>query len=229
MIKIENLSKKFGDLVVLKEISLAFETGKTTVILGPSGSGKSTLLRCIKKLDQVDSGKIYLHDKEVTKEKRLSKIGLVFQNFNLFPHFTVLENLIYAPKLLHSKTNPKIKAKELLLKLGLSNKANVKPKELSGGQKQRVAIARALMLEPEILLFDEPTSALDRESTALLIKIICELKSSITMLIVSHEISFAKAVADKIIFMEQGMALCYQDKEEFFADPDSHRARLFLE
>lgn len=229
MIRIENLSKKFGDLVVLKDISLTFEEGKTTVILGPSGSGKSTLLRCIRKLEQIDSGKIYLHDKEITKTKQLSKIGLVFQNFNLFPHFTVLENLIYAPKLLHPKAKLITKAKELLLKLGLSSKVNAKPKELSGGQKQRVAIARALMLDPEILLFDEPTSALDRESTALLIKIIYELKSTITMLIVSHEISFAKEVGDKIVFMEQGMTLCHQDKEEFFGDPDSHRARLFLE
>jgi len=229
MIRIENLSKKFGDQVALKDISLTFEKGKTTVILGPSGSGKSTLLRCIKKLEQIDSGKIYLHDKEITKEKQLSKIGLVFQNFNLFPHFTVLENLTYAPKLFHPKVKLITKAKDLLLNLGLSNKINVKPKELSGGQKQRVAIARALMLDPEILLFDEPTSALDRESTSLLIKIICELKSSITMLIVSHEISFAKAVADRIIFMEQGMALCHQDIQEFFEDPESHRARLFLE
>jgi len=229
MIRIENLSKKFGDQVALIDISLTFEKGKTTVILGPSGSGKSTLLRCIKKLEQIDSGKIYLHDKEITKEKQLSKIGLVFQNFNLFPHFTVLENLTYAPKLFHPKVELITKAKDLLLNLGLSNKINVKPKELSGGQKQRVAIARALMLDPEILLFDEPTSALDRESTSLLIKIICELKSSITMLIVSHEISFAKAVADRIIFMEQGMALCHQDIQEFFEDPESHRARLFLE
>ncbi|AVP87226.1 glutamine ABC transporter ATP-binding protein GlnQ [Candidatus Phycorickettsia trachydisci] len=229
MIRIENLSKKFGDQVALKDISLTFEEGKTTVILGPSGSGKSTLLRCIKKLEQIDSGKMYLHGKEITKEKQLSKIGLVFQNFNLFPHFTVLENLTYAPRLLNPKAKLITKAKDLLLNLGLSNKINAKPKELSGGQKQRVAIARALMLDPEILLFDEPTSALDRESTALLIKIICELKSSITMLIVSHEISFARAVADRIIFMEQGMALCHQDIQGFFEDPDSHRARLFLE
>lgn len=229
MIRIKNLSKKFGDLVVLKNISLNFKEGSTTVILGPSGSGKSTLLRCIKKLEPIDSGKIYLRDEEIIKSQQLSKIGLVFQNFNLFPHLTVLENLIYAPKLLYPKEKIITKAKELLFKLGLSSKESFKPKELSGGQKQRVAIARSLMLDPEILLFDEPTSALDKESTALLIKIIFELKSTITMLIVSHEISFAKEIGDKIVFMEQGIALCHQDKGEFFEDPDSHRAKLFLE
>jgi polar amino acid transport system ATP-binding protein len=233
MIKIENLSKKFAKDIVLKKISFQLERNNITVILGPSGSGKSTLLRCIKHLETLTSGGIYFNDIKIVsdQDRILHKIGLIFQNFNLFPHLNVLKNLTYAPSV-NAKFNSQSlddKARELLQQFLLLNKIYAKPKDLSGGQKQRVAIARALMMEPEVLLFDEPTSALDQETTTELIKIITMLKKQMTILIVTHELKFAKAVADRIIFMDHGQILCNQAAADFFQEPESHRARLFIE
>jgi ABC-type polar amino acid transport system ATPase subunit len=233
MIKVEKLSKKFDNDTVLKKVSFELSGKQTAVVLGPSGSGKSTLLRCMKYLEVPTSGAIFINKQKVSSDKDalLSKIGLVFQNFNLFPHFSVIENLTYAASFQQGLTQTQLieKAKNLLAQFSLSNKEFAKPKDLSGGQKQRIAIARALMMEPELLLFDEPTSALDQETTAELIKILLKLKGSMSILIVTHELRFAKALADRIIFMDQGQVLCDQTALEFFEEPNSHRAKLFME
>jgi ABC-type polar amino acid transport system ATPase subunit len=232
MIRVENLSKMSVKDIILKKISFQIENNDVVVILGPSGGGKSTLLRCIKGIEQLTSGSIYINDHKIISDKdpALYKIGLIFQNFNLFPHLNVLENLIYAPSICAklSKQDLNQKAIDLLQKFSLLNKTSSKPKDLSGGQKQRVAIARALMMEPEALLFDEPTSALDQETIVDLIKIIKNLKNQ-TILIVTHELKFAKAVADRVIFMDRGQILCDQDAAGFFQEPNSHRAKLFME
>jgi ABC-type polar amino acid transport system ATPase subunit len=231
MIKIKNLSKNFGKEVALKNISLEIDKSQTTVVLGPSGSGKSTLLRCIKFLEDCYKGSIFINSKEIKSagDPLLEKIGLVFQNFNLFPHFSVMENLTYAPSLKLDKTELNNIANDLLAQFSLQNKANAKPKSLSGGQKQRVAIARALMMKPDILLFDEPTSALDQETTFELVKILKNLKHNMGICIVTHEIRFAKALADRVIFMDHGQVLCDQEASDFFKEPESHRAKLFME
>ncbi|MCC2646107.1 MAG: peptide transporter ATP-binding protein [Rickettsiaceae bacterium] len=235
MIKLVKLSKKFGSNQALKEVTLEIKKNDIVAIIGPSGSGKSTLLRCINRLDNPTSGEVYISDKKANKKNiRLicQKIGMVFQNFNLFPHFSVLENLTYGPINLNGlKTeDANQKALELLKTMNLEDKANYKPSSLSGGQKQRIAIARALMMDPEVILFDEPTSALDLEIIKDLISIIEALRAqNITMLIVTHHIGFAKKVSNKIIFMEQGHVLDYMDTNLFFDNPKSHRARLFLE
>ncbi len=232
MIKVENLSKKIAKDIILKKISFQMQRNNVVVILGPSGSGKSMLLRCIKHIDSPTSGSVYFNEHKITSSQdvKLRKIGLIFQNFNLFPHLSVLENLTYAPSVCgkSDKQNLSQKAQDLLEKFSILNKANSKPKDLSGGQKQRVAIARALMMETEVLLFDEPTSALDRETTAEFIKIIKALQNQI-ILIVTHELRFAKEVADRVIFIDRGQILCDQDAACFFQEPDSHRARLFME
>lgn len=236
MIKVENLSKKIAQDIILKKISFQIQRNNVVVILGPSGSGKSMLLRCIKHIDSPTSGSVYFNEHKITSSQdvRLRKIGLIFQNFNLFPHLSVLENLTYAPSVCSNAQQQNLnqnlnqKAQDLLEQFSILNKANSKPKDLSGGQKQRVAIARALMMETEVLLFDEPTSALDRETTAEFIKIIKTLQNQI-ILIVTHELRFAKAVADRVIFMDRGQILCDQSAASFFQEPDSHRARLFME
>jgi len=233
MITIKNLSKTFGKETALKNISLKISKDQTTVVLGPSGSGKSTLLRCMKFLETCDKGAIFIDQDEIksASDPLLEKIGMVFQSFNLFPHFSVMQNLTYAPSLKekyqHDKTNEA--ANNLLKQFALLNKAEAKPRELSGGQKQRVAIARALMMNPEVLLFDEPTSALDQETVFELIKTLKNLKNDMAIFIVTHEIRFAKALADRIIFMDHGQILCDQKAEEFFKEPESYRAKLFME
>ena len=233
MIRLEKISKSFGKEQVLKNVSFEFNTKQVTVVLGPSGSGKSTLLRCVKFLEKSDLGIIYINNKQVVSErdKLLNKIGLVFQNFNLFPNMNVLENIIYAARINKSCPEDELlhRANDLLEQFLLLNKAQSSIKELSGGQKQRVAIARALMLEPELLLFDEPTSALDQETKFELAKLVQKLKTHMGILIVTHDIRFAKMLADRIIFMDQGQILSDQSAQEFFLQPTSHRAKLFME
>ncbi|MFA9381582.1 MAG: amino acid ABC transporter ATP-binding protein, partial [Acetanaerobacterium sp.] len=236
----------FGDLEVLRNISLTVDQGQVLGVIGPSGSGKSTLLRCATLLEQVDAGDIYYKDEAMvsTKEdgravyvppaqlKRIrSYFGLVFQNFNLFPHFSVLRNITEA--CIHVAKQPKEQAQsnamELLDRMGLSDKAHAYPCQLSGGQQQRVSIARALALKPDILFFDEPTSALDPELTGEILKVIRELASQrMTMVIITHEMAFARDVADHIIFMDDGVIVEQGTAEELINDPRQERTRLFL-
>lgn len=229
----ENLYKKYGNHVVLNNLNCKIER-EGAVILGPSGAGKSTLLRCINMLDTPSSGTVYYHDTRITQNNVnhiRKKIGMVFQQFNLFLNMSVLENLVYAPILTSNTSKKELEdqAYNILKKFNLHEKAKFPPKGLSGGQKQRVAICRALMTNPEVIMFDEPTSALDVESVKDLINIIRELEKDTTILTVTHHVEFAKAIAKRIIFMDQGMILDNQSKEEFFLNPKSHRARLFLE
>lgn len=236
MIKVKNLKKQFGNNVVLKDISVAIEKGEVISVIGPSGSGKSTFLRCINGLEEFDGGHILVDnedmaDKNLNIDKLREKIGMVFQSFNLFPHLTVLENIILAPVTLKkmSKEEAKVKAKELLKKVGLEEKADFYPSSLSGGQKQRVAIARALALKPDIMLFDEPTSALDPELVKEVLDIIRKLKSQkITMLIVSHEMNFVREISDRVIIMEKGEILETGTPKQIFENPSSQRVREFL-
>lgn len=234
MIRLEAISKKYGKNYALKDVSLSFDGHETAVIIGPSGSGKTTLLKCVNQLEDPTSGHVFINGIKLTNKNRNKlclKIGMVFQNFNLFPHMNVLENLIYSPVnvLNVEQDQARDKAEKLLQTFGLQEKLHSKPTNLSGGQKQRVAIARALMMDPEIMLFDEPTSALDPEVIKDVVEAISMLKSQMTMIVVTHHINFAKAIADRIIFMDKGHVLCDQPKQDFFNKPKSHRARLFLE
>lgn len=234
MIKIEGLSKKFGDNIVVKNVNFAADRNEIVSIVGPSGSGKSTLIRCINRIEEPTSGHIYIDNKKMDKrsiKKIRKKIGMVFQHFNLFPHMNVLENLTYAPvNVLKIKKKVAIdKAKDLLKRFSLSSKSTSMPSSLSGGQKQRIAIIRAIMMEPEIILFDEPTSALDPEIIGDVAKEIKALKKNMTIIVVTHHLKFAKDISDRIIFMDQGQILCDQKKSEFFKNPKSHRAKLFLQ
>ena len=236
MIHMEHLYKSFGDLEVLKDISLDVQKGEVLVIIGPSGSGKSTMLRCMNLLETPTSGSITVCGTEITakgapiREVR-QKVGMVFQHFNLFEHMTIMKNMIYAP--MKTKKIPKADAialaHELLNRVGLDDKADVYPITLSGGQKQRVAIARALAMDPEVILFDEPTSALDPEMVSEVLDVIKELaKTGITMILVTHEMGFAKEVADRIIFMDESVIVEDAPPEEFFNHPKSDRAKKFL-
>ena len=227
MIHMEHLYKSFGDLEVLKDISLDVQKGEVLVIIGPSGSGKSTMLRCMNLLETPTSGSITVCGTEITakgapiREVR-QKVGMVFQHFNLFEHMTIMKNMIYAP--MKTKKIPKAdaiaRAHELLNRVGLDDKADVYPITLSGGQKQRVAIARALAMDPEVILFDEPTSALDPEMVSEVLDVIKELaKTGITMILVTHEMGFAKEVADRIIFMDESVIVEDAPPEEFFNHP----------
>lgn len=241
MLEVRNLQKSFGDLHVLKDITFNVGRGEVIAIIGPSGSGKSTLLRCLTQLEQADGGSITVcgaemltageyKDAKTMRSIRL-KTGLVFQNFNLFPHMTVLRNITEAPVcvLRQDKETARAKAMELLKKMGLESKADAYPCELSGGQQQRISIARALALSPEILFFDEPTSALDPELTGEILKVIKELAADgMTMVIVTHEMSFARDVADRVIFMENGVIAEQGTPEELFGDSASERIRQFL-
>lgn len=249
ILKIENLKKSFGKTNVLKDISFEMNEGEVIAILGSSGSGKTTLLRCVNFLEKADDGKIYVNDELIYDAKTASKItpkqqrenqlnfGLVFQSFNLFPQYNVFENVTLAPKLLakEEKNTQKYaeideKAKDILAKVGLSEKLNSYPCELSGGQQQRVSIARALMLDPKVLFFDEPTSALDPELTGEILKVIKSLAAkNTTMIIVTHEIEFAKNVADRIIFMDDGVIAEDGTPEEVIENPKNERTRLFLQ
>lgn len=235
MIKLENVTKTFDDgHDAIKNINLTFDKKETVVVIGASGSGKSTLLRCINNLENPTSGNVWINNTKLTRRNRSKlcfKIGMVFQQFNLFPHMSVLENLIYSPLnvLRKNKLDINDKANKLLEKFGILEKANSMPRDLSGGQKQRVAICRALMMDPEIMLFDEPTSALDPEIVKDIIQIIDDLKHQMHMIVITHHIKFARVIADRIIFMDKGLVLADQPADEFFSKPNSHRARLFLE
>ncbi|KIJ88929.1 amino acid ABC transporter ATP-binding protein [Rickettsia asembonensis] len=234
MIILEKVCKRYGKNYAIKNIDLDFTTKETTVIIGPSGSGKTTLLRILNNLEEPSSGTFLVDGKNLLSKDRRKlrlKVGMVFQNFNLFPHLMVGENLIYTPvNVLNLPKEQAISmAKELLAKFKLTQKFDSYPASLSGGQKQRIAIARALMMKPEILLFDEPTSALDPENIKDVIENINLLKDQMSMVVVTHHLKFAKLIADRVIFMDQGQILTNQSAKEFFNKPASHRARLFLE
>ena len=244
VLQVENIYKKFGKTEVLKGISFSLEKGEVLAIIGSSGSGKTTLLRCLNFLERPDKGKItvsnkvlYDTDDENTlleseiREKRLH-FGLVFQNFNLFPQYSVPKNITLAPTLLKKGTPAEIeeKAKQLIEQVGLSDKVKAYPCELSGGQQQRVAIARALAMEPEILCFDEPTSALDPELTGEVLRVIKGLKNEdSTMIVVTHEMEFAKSVADKVMFMADGIIEEIGTPEQIFDNPQSEKTKAFLQ
>ena len=243
LLEVKNIKKSFGKTEVLKDISFSLEKGEVLAIIGSSGSGKTTLLRCLNFLETHDSGDIIVNGKllsdgregalkeEEMRENRLH-FGLVFQSFNLFPQYSVLKNITLAPTLLKKDTAENIEntAKALIEKVGLKEKTDFYPCQLSGGQQQRVAIARALALNPEILCFDEPTSALDPELTGEVLKVIRELKGSDnTMIIVTHEMNFAKNVADKIIFMADGIIEEMGTPDEIFGNPKSEKLKTFIE
>lgn len=236
MIKIENLYKRFGKLEVLNGIDINVEKGEIIAIIGPSGSGKSTFLRCINRLEEPSEGKIFIDgenilSKETNINKIREKVGMVFQHFNLFPHKNVIKNITLAPikiKNYYLELAEK-KADKLLSKVGLLDKKYAFPNQLSGGQKQRIAIARALAMEPEVMLFDEPTSALDPEMIKEVLDVMIELaREGMTMLIVTHEMGFAKNVATRILFMNDGKILEDEKPEEFFNNPKHNRTKEFL-
>lgn len=237
MIKISNLHKSFGDLHVLNGIDLQVNQGDIIAIIGPSGSGKSTLLHCINKLEEPTAGHIFIDDEDImSPECNINavrqKVGMVFQHFNLFPHKKVIENITMAPILVKKVPVPKAieTAEKLLKKVGLEEKAGVYPSKLSGGQKQRIAIARALAMEPELILFDEPTSALDPEMIKEVLDVMKDLaKEGMTMLIVTHEMGFAKNVANRLLFMDGGKIIEDTDPKTFFENPNSERAKEFLD
>ena len=244
VLKMANVKKSFGDLDVLKDISVSVDKGEVVSIIGPSGSGKSTLLRCATLLVQMYSGELlYLGEKAAGNDdeghsayvKDLKKFrrcfGLVFQNFNLFPHYTVLKNLMDAPVSVLKRPAGEVKAEAmaLLCKMGLEDKADAYPCQLSGGQQQRVSIVRALAMKPEILFFDEPTSALDPELTGEVLKVIKQLaEEKMTMVIVTHEMAFARAVSDRVIFMDGGIIVEQGKPEEVFGDTQQERTKQFL-
>jgi polar amino acid transport system ATP-binding protein len=236
MIKIKNLQKSFGDLEVLKDMNAEVKEQEVVCVIGPSGSGKSTFLRCINRLEEPTGGSIVIEGMDITDPKNnvnkmRQKLGMVFQQFNLFPHMTVLENITIAPKRLREKAKSDANqlGKELLDKVGLSDKADVYPDNLSGGQKQRAAIARALAMEPAIMLFDEPTSALDPEMVGDVLAVMKDLaKEGMTMVIVTHEMGFAREVADRVIFMDGGYIVEEGNPKELFGNPQHERTKAFL-
>ena len=236
MIKLEHVDKYFGDLHVLKDVNLEVAEGEKLVIIGPSGSGKSTTVRCMNFLEEPTSGHVYIDGQELTNKNKTrivrDNMSMVFQQFNLYPHMTVLKNLTLAPMKLHHKT--KAEAEELayhyLEVVGLRDKADVYPPQLSGGQQQRIAIARALCAQTKIILFDEPTSALDPETIQEVLDVMVKLahEKNITMVVVTHEMGFARNVADRIVFMADGQIIEEGTPEHFFANPKNERVRQFL-
>ena len=236
ILEIEQLIKEYGQNRVLDGVNLTVHKGEVIVIVGPSGCGKSTLLRCINALEDIQGGTIRLHGEEIQKgsassQKLRQKIGMVFQSYDLFPHLTVLDNITLAPVKVQKrkKEDAAKEAMELLTRIGLAAKANSYPRQLSGGQKQRVAIVRALCMHPEILLFDEVTAALDPEMVREVLDVMLDLaRQGKTMLIVTHEMSFARAVADRVIFLDQGNIVEEAKPEEFFEHPKTERAQKFL-
>ena len=237
MISVSNLKKSFGDLVVLDGITETIEKGEKVVVIGPSGSGKSTFLRCLNLLEQPTSGVIEFEGRDIThaKGRELNsvrmKMGMVFQHFNLFPHLTVKKNITLAPVRLGLMKQPEAdkKAMELLERIGLADKADVYPNMLSGGQKQRIAIVRALAMNPEVLLFDEPTSALDPEMVGEVLELMKELaRDGMTMVVVTHEMGFAREVANRVIFIDEGVIKVDKPPQEFFENPDNPRLKAFL-
>ncbi|SHE40853.1 amino acid ABC transporter ATP-binding protein [Alkalibacter saccharofermentans] len=246
MIKLENVYKSFGDLEVLKDINLEVNPGEVVCVIGPSGSGKSTMLRCLNQLERITSGKIYI-DGELADQREMGKdlqdipaekvqelcteLGMVFQRFNLFPHLTVYENITIAPKIVKKFKEEDIKAiaYDLLKLVGLEDKKDEYPSRLSGGQQQRVAIARALAMQPKIMLFDEPTSALDPELVGEVLEVMKKLaKDGMTMIVVTHEMGFAKEVGTRVIFMDEGRIVEQGEPSQIFADPKEDRTKAFL-
>ncbi len=236
MIDVRNLKKHFGELEVLRGIDEHISQGEVVVVIGPSGSGKSTFLRCLNLLETVTEGEIYVDDEcinnpKVDVNKIRQKMGMVFQQFNLFPHLTIMENITLAPVLLKkmSKAEAIKRGLELLARVNLAEKADAYPAQLSGGQKQRVAIARALAMDPEIMLFDEPTSALDPEMVGEVLDVMKDLaKSGMTMVIVTHEMGFAREVGTRVLFMDQGVVMESGTPEDIFGNPQNERTRNFL-
>jgi ABC-type polar amino acid transport system ATPase subunit len=236
MIDVRDVRKSFGSLEVLRGVSIHVDKGEVVVVLGPSGSGKSTLLRCVNRLETVNSGEVLVDGRSVSEGKldvnELRKeIGVVFQSFNLFPHLTVLQNLMLAPMKVRKLDRPAAekRARALLDKVGIPEKADARPAQLSGGQQQRVAIARALCMEPKIMLFDEPTSALDPEMITEVLDVMKDLaREGMTMMVVSHEMGFAREVANRIVFMDQGEIVEQGPPREFFGSPKEERTKRFL-
>ena len=236
MISVKNLSKQFGSLKVLNGISVDINKGDVVCVIGPSGSGKSTFLRCLNLLEKPTGGQIVfegenLTDKKVNLNLHRQKMGMVFQQFNLFPHMSVLDNLTCAPIMLKKvpKDQAEAKAMELLERVGLADRANAYPKQLSGGQKQRVAIVRALCMEPDVMLFDEPTSALDPEMVGEVLDVMKQLaKEGMTMVVVTHEMGFAREVANRVLFLDEGIIMEDGSPEDIFSHPTSPRLQSFL-
>ena len=236
MIEVKNLKKSFGDLQVLKGITKTIKKGEVVVIIGPSGSGKSTFLRCLNLLEDITEGSVSLDGQQINDpstdiNKIRQKMGMVFQHFNLFPHFTILENITYAPVKLGKMTKEQANARahELLQRVGLDDKADAYPVQLSGGQKQRVAIARSLAMDPEVMLFDEPTSALDPEMVGEVLDVMKSLaESGMTMIIVTHEMGFAREVATRVMFIDEGTVMEDGTPDQLFNHPENERTRGFL-
>nr|WP_330398811.1 amino acid ABC transporter ATP-binding protein [Lacrimispora celerecrescens] len=236
LIQVQNLGKKFGDVEVLKDITVDIYKGDVVCVIGPSGSGKSTFLRCLNRLEEPTGGHILFEgvdivDKKTDIDKHRQKMGMVFQQFNLFPHMTILKNLTIAPMKLQgrSKKEAEEQALGLLRKVGLADRADSYPNQLSGGQKQRIAIVRALCMNPDVMLFDEPTSALDPEMVGEVLNVMRELADEkMTMVVVTHEMGFAREVATRVMFMDGGYFLEENEPNEFFSNPQNDRLKLFL-
>ncbi|MFR4250895.1 MAG: amino acid ABC transporter ATP-binding protein [Christensenellales bacterium] len=236
LLALEHIHKEYDGVTALKDISLTVNQGEVVVILGPSGCGKSTLLRCINGLEDIQGGEILLNGEKINGEKTpwhlvRQKIGMVFQSYELFPHMTILENILLGPTKVQKRDKAEAakQAEALLARVGLSEKRDAYPRQLSGGQKQRVAIVRALCMNPEIMLFDEVTAALDPEMVREVLDVMLELaKQGMTMVIVTHEMAFAKAVADRIVFIDQGEICEITPPKQFFAEPQTERAKRFL-
>ncbi|MDW2797228.1 amino acid ABC transporter ATP-binding protein [Clostridium boliviensis] len=236
LIQVQNLGKKFGEMEVLKDISVDIYKGDVVCVIGPSGSGKSTFLRCLNRLEEPSGGHILFEgtdivDNKTNIDKHRQKMGMVFQQFNLFPHMTILKNLTLGPVKLQGKSEKEAReqALKLLQKVGLADRADSYPNQLSGGQKQRIAIVRALCMNPDVMLFDEPTSALDPEMVGEVLTVMRELADEkMTMVVVTHEMGFAREVATRVMFMDGGYFLEENEPEEFFANPKNDRLKLFL-
>jgi polar amino acid transport system ATP-binding protein len=237
MIETKNLSKSFGTLSVFKDLNVTVKKGEVLVIIGPSGSGKSTFLRCLNHLEEPTGGEVFIEGEKLNSKNKnhtrniIKKIGMVFQNFNLFPHMTVLQNVMEAPLTVKGEDKVEVlnASKDIIEKVGLKDKLAYYPSKLSGGQKQRVAIARALAMNPDLMLFDEPTSALDPELVGEVLGVMKELaKEGMTMVVVTHEMGFAKEVADRVIFMDGGKIVEESTPEEFFTFPKEQRTKEFL-
>ncbi len=237
IIKVEGLGKEFSTTTALDNINQEIRRGEVVAVIGPSGSGKSTFLRCLNRLEEPTSGHIFFEGSDITDPKNninklRQRMGMVFQQFNLFPHKTVLQNLTLAPMKLQGKTKQQAEenAMELLKRVGLDDRANSYPNQLSGGQKQRIAIVRALCMQPDVMLFDEPTSALDPEMVGEVLEVMRDLaKANMTMVVVTHEMGFAREVATRVIFMEKGQIIEENEPKEFFEAPKSQRLKEFLE
>lgn len=236
LIEVKNLTKAFGELCALSEVSTSIYEGDVVFVVGPSGSGKSTFLRCLNRLEEATSGEIYFEgvnilDKHVDINKHRQKMGMVFQQFNLFPHMTVMANLTLAPTRLQKKSREEAEAEamRLLERVGLSDRAGAYPSQLSGGQKQRIAIVRALCMKPDVMLFDEPTSALDPEMVGEVLNVMRDLaRERMTMVVVTHEMGFAREVANRVLFMADGQILEENEPKEFFEHPKTERLQSFL-